>query len=198
MKQTRRRRRGGGAKEGEGHRRWLSETPRPHDQCHGAFIVLQQKGAHQSTGISSRLISRGHPLVLARFSFLPPTPLQPQSLRQPFFPSCRVSFSRILLRGSASSAFLLPTFRHPSSGGRSARGASGRPGGRRQIAGRRSRAVVMKTYEIYSIWADAITPPADRDGGQPPSDQPPRIQKQVCSCARVDVCLCTRCGTSSS
>jgi hypothetical protein len=29
-----------------------------HDQCGGAFIVLQQKGAHQSSGISSRLISR--------------------------------------------------------------------------------------------------------------------------------------------
>ncbi|KYN28002.1 hypothetical protein ALC57_02579 [Trachymyrmex cornetzi] len=55
---------------GRGHRRWLSETPRPHDQCHGAFIVLQQKGAHQSTGISSRLISRSHPLVLTRFPSL--------------------------------------------------------------------------------------------------------------------------------
>ena len=34
----------------------------------GAFIVLQQKGAHQSTGISSRLISRGLSLFSPLFS----------------------------------------------------------------------------------------------------------------------------------
>lgn len=33
----------------------------------GAFIVLQQKGAHQSSGISSRLISRGLSLSLSRW-----------------------------------------------------------------------------------------------------------------------------------
>lgn len=52
-------------------------NPRPHDQCHGAFIVLQQKGAHQSTGISSRLISRGHPLLARPPSSLSATPSQP-------------------------------------------------------------------------------------------------------------------------
>lgn len=51
------------------------------------------------------------PRTRSRFPFLLLSPSQPQSLRQPFFPSRRVSFSRILLRGSVSSAFLLPTFR---------------------------------------------------------------------------------------
>ena len=55
----------------------------------------------------------------------------------------------------------------------------------------------MKTYEIYSIWADAITPLVDR-GGQPPTN--PRGYTDRCMCARmcVHMCVCTRCGTSSS
>lgn len=111
-------------------------------------------------------------------------------------PFRRASFSRILLRGSASSAFPLPTFRPASAtianllravGRRGAR-AAGRPaGGGRQIAGRRSAAVVMKTYEIYSIWADAITPSADRGGGQPPVN--PRGYTGRCVCARARVCM---------
>lgn len=114
-------------------------------------------------------------------------------------PFRRASFSRILLRGSASSAFPLPTFRPASAtianllravGRRGAR-AAGRPaGGGRQIAGRRSAAVVMKTYEIYSIWADAITPSADRGGGQPPVN--PRGYTGRCVCARAYVCTCVR------
>lgn len=42
------------------------------------------------------------------------------------------------------------------------------------IAGRSGpAAVVMKTYEIYSIWADAITPPPTTD--QPPSSFHPSL-----------------------
>lgn len=211
-------RRGRRGSESEGHRRWLSETPRPHDQCHGAFIVLQQKGAHQSTGISSRLISRGHPLVLSGLLPLsPPHGLsQPQSLRRPFFPPFAAPLSLAFCSEAPRPPLSLfrpsaPPRRRPSptffgrAVGRSARGAraAGRPaGGGRQIAGRRSAAVVMKTYEIYSIWADAITPSADRGGGQPPVN--PRGYTGRCVCARVCmhvrayVCVYTRCGTSSS
>lgn len=200
MKQTRggRReegRRGRRGSESEGHRRWLSETPRPHDQCHGAFIVLQQKGAHQSTGISSRLISRGHPLVLRLLPLSPPHGLsQPQSLRRPFFPPFAAPLSLAfcseasrpplsLFRPSAPPRRPSPTFFGRSVGEGRGR-AAGRPaGGGRQIAGRRSAAVVMKTYEIYSIWADAITPSADRGGGQPPVN--PRGYTGRCVCARA-------------
>ncbi|KYN05532.1 hypothetical protein ALC62_03523, partial [Cyphomyrmex costatus] len=107
-------RRGREEDEGEEHRRWLSETPRPHDQCHDAFIVLQQKGAHQSTGISSRLISRSHPLVLTRFAALFPSRNRNPYGGPSFTPLPRLFLSHSGLRGSASSAFLLPTF-HPSS-----------------------------------------------------------------------------------
>jgi len=71
---------------------WLSETLGPNDQCHGAFIVLQQKGAHQSTGISSRLISRGR---------LPPPPLEfprfhPRSRKPPATASAATRPPRLL------------------------------------------------------------------------------------------------------
>jgi len=90
------------AGESEGHRRWLSETPRPHDQCHGAFIVLQQKGAHQSTGISSRLISRGHPLALACFPSLRLTATIPTAALLSPLP-------RLFLSHSAPLAFFRPS-----------------------------------------------------------------------------------------
>lgn len=196
MKRTRE---GGGR---GGHRRWLSETPRPHDQCHGAFIVLQQKGAHQSTGISSRLISRGHPLVLAPaspFSFFPPFRSR-NPYGSPSFPPARVSLSLAFCSEAPCPRL---SFFQPSASprrppfGRSVGEGCGRPtGGRRQIAGRRSSAVVMKTYEIYSIWADAITPSADRGGGQPPTN--PRGYTSRCMRACLCVSVCTRYGTSSS
>lgn len=82
-----------------------------------------------------------------------------------------------------------PSSNLPPPFGRSVGEGCGRPtGGRRQIAGRRSSAVVMKTYEIYSIWADAITPSADRGGGQPPTN--PRGYTSRCMRARVCMCVC--------
>lgn len=143
VKQTREGRREAGAGGGEGHRRWLSETPRPHDQCHGAFIVLQQKGAHQSTGISSRLISRGHPLVLARHPFHPPNPPRSRNpYGSPSFPpaaSLSLAFCSEAPRPPLS--FFRPSAppRRPPFFGRSVGEGCERPtGGRRQIAGRRS------------------------------------------------------------
>lgn len=176
---------------------WLAiGNPRP-DQCHAAFIVLQQKGAHQSTGISSRLISRGrggtnlplfvshplflshllfgyslllHPLVCYYIQVSVPFPLQHPfsffTLRPLFFRLTALLFRVLSLSLCRSSAFT-PSWRHPSVARR-------RRGDSRQevqlevelIAGRSGpAAVVMKTYEIYSIWADAITPP-------PTTDQP--------------------------
>lgn len=116
------------------------------DQCRGAFIVLQQKGAHQSTGISSRLISRGrgetHRPVLPQ-----PGPLH---LFLQLLP--QTSFHRLCktLFPLAPSHFLLSVTSHSlrrTLGGDSGYGA----------ATAAAATVVMKTYEIYSIWADAIT-----------------------------------------
>lgn len=165
-------------------------NPRP-DQCHGAFIVLQQKGAHQSTGISSRLISRGHPRRLARRQPLRRVPTL-----------CRSLFSTLLSRNtSLSLAFsglrVLHSFfqplddRHPSPGVAVVAAAAGERRRRGwQIAGRRSAAaVVMKTYEIYSIWADAITPPT-ADNPRRPS--PPRAALAPVDPSRIYTCIRTR------
>lgn len=65
----------------------------PNDQCHGAFIVLQQKGAHQSTGISSRLISRSRP---------PPSP-GPLS---PYHPRTAATAAPLQPGGDSSPRFL--------------------------------------------------------------------------------------------
>lgn len=173
-------------------------NPRP-DQCHGAFIVLQQKGAHQSTGISSRLISRGHPLP-------PPDPSRSQQpLGRPPFAAERASLSLAFSDLRVLHSFFQPLDdRHPSSGGGCRGGIGGGRCRRRwQIAGRRSAAaVVMKTYEIYSIWADAITPPTADNPRRPsppcrPCPPTPRGYTRAhergvsCGrCARVYVRLC--------
>lgn len=155
--------------ERERERGWVAIGNPRSDQCHAAFIVLQQKGAHQSTGISSRLISRGrcgtNPTLLSSPSFHPSFLL---SLLPSFPPS---SFS------STVSPFLVSLKRqrsfHPPPDvverrvpthwrwcSRAGADSGSGPG-----------AVVMKTYEIYSIWADAITPPPTTD--RPPLLSPP-------------------------
>lgn len=58
-----------------------------------------------------------------------------------------------------------------------------------QIVGRDGRgpgAVVMKTYEIYSIWADAITPPP------PPTDHPPPLVGSLHTAHLCEQVLVTR------
>lgn len=77
----------------ERERGWVAIGNPRSDQCHAAFIVLQQKGAHQSTGISSRLISRGRgetnltllssPLLFLRPIISPFVPSSFFSLRPP-------------------------------------------------------------------------------------------------------------------
>lgn len=161
------------------------------DQCHAAFIVLQQKGAHQSTGISSRLISRGRggtdltllpPLFFLRPIISPLVPSSFFSLRPPrcAYPCARLSppllritfLPRFVARSSfswPSLAFLALLYPSPSLTVLSiplavpdvveATPAGGVAGGGADRDGRGPGAVVMKTYEIYSIWADAITPP---------------------------------------
>lgn len=107
------------AKRGEARERgWVAIGNPRSDQCHAAFIVLQQKGAHQSTGISSRLISRGRcgtnptlsspllfpsPFTLRSF-FLPfPLFLHFSSLLPPSLPLAPLRFA--LLRLSLSRSF---------------------------------------------------------------------------------------------
>lgn len=67
-------------------RGWVAIGNPRSDQCHAAFIVLQQKGAHQSTGISSRLISRGrcgtNPTLSSPLLF--PSPFTLRSFFLPF------------------------------------------------------------------------------------------------------------------
>lgn len=166
---------------------WLSETlgPLPHDQCHGAFIVLQQKGAHQSTGISSRLISRGRPLFALLAPFPPPLagPLSPRLFLSLSAPRRRHRVLRL------PSSDLPPSGRrrHPSPKGQgSGKGVGSRAQiARDDVALARARGVVMKTYEIYSIWADAITPSADRGGGHSSSFPLTTYPLRGYTCARM-------------
>lgn len=56
---------------------------------------------------------------------------------------------------------------------------------RDDVALARARGVVMKTYEIYSIWADAITPSADRGGGHSSSFPLTTYPLRGYTCARM-------------
>jgi len=108
----------------------------------------------------------------------PPPPRPPRTLSSsPRRLSLPESLS-LAFRSEAPSPRPPPSFFRPSAlrsppapfsgeAGESGKGVGSRPQiARDDVALARARGVVMKTYEIYSIWADAITPPADRGGGQ--------------------------------
>lgn len=131
---------------------WLAIGKPRSSQCHAAFIVLQQKGGHQSTGISSRLISRGRggtDLTLFLFPFLFFRPRHPSGRDFALFHTGTLSSSPSLYLSLTLSLFSPPSGRRCCSSRRCSFGGGADSG---------NVAVVMKTYEIYSIWSDAITP----------------------------------------
>lgn len=192
------------------------------DQCHAAFIVLQQKGAHQSTGISSRLISRGrggtnltllsssssvpsfHPSFLLLSSLSPATSLcvcvciihLSLFLRSNIVsPSVHRSFFFLASLPSLASSLLVARTRVLSiplavPDVVEATPAGGVAGGGADRDGRGPGAVVMKTYEIYSIWADAITPPPP----PPTTDRPTILPHSLDPCTlAAPMCRVNRC-----
>lgn len=198
------------------------------DQCHAAFIVLQQKGAHQSTGISSRLISRGrggtnltllsssssvpsfHPSFLLLSSLSPATSLcvcvcvyHPPLSFPPIEYRFSLGSSFVLLSPSlASLPSLASSLLVARTRGLSiplavpdvveATPAGGVAGGGADRDGRGPGAVVMKTYEIYSIWADAITPPPPPP--PPTTDRPTILPHSLDPCTlATPMCRVNRC-----
>lgn len=160
-----------GWKNGEWKRGWkgLSETLGPTTNATAPLSFYNRK-AHISQPVSPHAWFP----VATPFS-LAPFPLSPLTSSANPLRHSRVSFPRFPRRRQLSLCVLhfpssdLPPPRRRVTPGGERRVRAEPAGGGRQIAGRRSaRGIVMKTYEIYSIWADAITP-ADRGGGQPSS-----------------------------
>lgn len=162
------------------------------------------------TSVNRYLLTLDFPWPPSSHPLPPPPPLAEPSLAE----SLSLAFRSEAPSPRPPPSFFRPSAlsgrrRHPSPAGQGVGGKG--VGSRSQIARddvalARARGVVMKTYEIYSIWADAITPPADRGGGQrssfPLTTNPLHgytcaRMKQVCVYGRARAYVCARCGASS-